>query len=417
MAETPDVADGVDMPNPATGSLAIAHKDYDVRGGGEVLAEQLAACFDAPLHVGHRNSDCEPDDSDLDIREIPLSRIETKAIEHGGLPRSIVYMLRWQAASLESYDTVITSGNEPLWWVPKDVQTVLAYTHSTPRWMYDLYYSKDFSGVRGRLDAAFNLVQRTLYESNVRRPDLWVCNSEVVARRVKRYWNIPTEQIEVVYPPVAVDEYSPDDAPTGEYYCYVGRLSQAKRVGEIVRALSGTDWELVVAGTGPAEQRLRSIAGDNVRFEGFVSETRKQKLMSGAKAGIFNALNEDFGMVPVEFLAAGTPVLTVREGMPEYTIVDGDRSMEGVRGYSYERGATNLAAAVRRFETEGVSATPAALSTFAEQFSKQAFCEGMAAAVEKAQHQSTVSVSWEADHRSDEPHSSQSPTVSDGGEP
>jgi|AntDeeMinimDraft_6_1070357.scaffolds.fasta_scaffold03958_3 glycosyltransferase involved in cell wall biosynthesis len=405
------------MSSPDTESLAIAHKDYDVRGGGEVLVEQLAACFDAPLYVGHRNSDCEPADHDLDIREIPLSTLEQRAVDHGGLPRSIAYMLRWQAAELAAFDTVITSGNEPLWWVPKDTQTVIAYTHSPPRWMYDLYHSKDLSGLRGRLDAAFNLVQRTLYESNVRRPDLWVCNSEVVARRVERYWNIPAEQIEVVYPPVAVDEYSPEDAPTADYYCYVGRLSQAKRVGEIVKAFAETDAELVVAGTGPEEQQLKSIAGDNVRFEGFVSEARKQELMSGAKAGIFNALNEDFGMVPVEFLAAGTPVLTVREGMPEYTIVDGERAMEGVRGYSYERGVSNLAAAVRRFETEGVTATPAELSTFAAQFSEHAFCEGMAAAVDKAQQRSTVDVSWESDRSSNGERRSQSPTLSDGGEP
>jgi len=357
------------MSNPATGRVAIAHKDYAVRGGGELLVEQLATCFDAPLYVGHRSSDSEPDDHDIDIREIPLSTIEKKAIEHGGLPRTMAYMLRWQAVDLESYGTVITSGNEPLWWVPKDVQTVIAYTHSTPRWMYDLYYSKDLSGFRGRLDAAFNIVQRTLYESNVRRPDLWVCNSEIVARRVERYWNIPPEEIEVVYPPVAVDEYDPDNAPTSDYYCYVGRLSQAKRVEEIVRAFDEIDEKLVVAGTGPEQQHLQSIAGENVRFEGFVSKDRKQQLMAGAKAGIFNALNEDFGMVPVEFLAAGTPVLTVREGMPEYTIVDGDRTMEGVRGYSYERGATNLTAAVRRFEKEGVTETADELSRFADQFS------------------------------------------------
>jgi len=409
------------MSTPDLGSVAVAHKDYDVRGGGEVLVEQLAACFDAPLYVGHRNSSCEPEGVDLDIREIPVSRLEKRAIEHGGLPRSLAYMLRWQAADLAAFETVITSGNEPLWWVPKDTQTVIAYTHSTPRWMYDLYYTKEFSGLRGRLDAAFNLVQRALYESNVRRPDLWVCNSEVVARRVERYWNIPHEEIEVVYPPVAVDDYDPDDAPTQEYYCYVGRLSRAKRVDEIVRAFteSATDTELVVAGTGPEKARLESMAGSNVRFEGFVSEHRKQQLMSGAKAGVFNGLNEDFGMVPVEFLAAGTPVLTVREGMPEYTIVDGERAMEGVRGYSYERGSQNLAATVRRFETEGVTATPAELSAFAEQFSEDAFCEGMKDAVETARERTAVSVSWESDRPSTdqtEPPRSQSAALSDGGE-
>lgn len=377
--------------------IAIAHKDYDVRGGGEVLAEELARTFDAPLHVGHRSNRCEPDNHDLDIREIPLSTLEQKAIERGGITRTATYMMRWQAANLDQYDIVITSGNEPLWWVPKGDQAVVAYTHSTPRWMYDLYHTKDFDGIRGRIDAAYNLVARSLYESNVRRPDIWVANSDVVARRIRRYWNIPEDRIRTVYPPVNVADYNPDAAATKDYYLHVGRLAGAKRVGEVIEVFNDLDHELVIAGTGPEEGRLKRLAADNIRFVGYVSEERKRELMAGAKAGINNALNEDFGMTPVEFLAAGTPMLTVREGMPEFTITDGDRAMEGVRGYSYERG--DLLTAIRRFEDQGVTATDEELADFAERFSVPAFREGIRNAVAAARERAGITPSWTEDTR------------------
>ena len=127
---------------------AIAHKDYAVRGGGERLAEELAETFDAPLVVGRRNADNEPDDLGPMLEEIDYSpipeRIAKWMIDRGGVTRSMAYQLVWQQQDeLTEYDTVITSGNEPMWYVPEDDQTVVAYTHSTPRWQYDLFHDVD----------------------------------------------------------------------------------------------------------------------------------------------------------------------------------------------------------------------------------------------------------------------------------
>ncbi|WP_433623521.1 hypothetical protein [Halomicrococcus sp. NG-SE-24] len=124
--------------------IAIAHKDYDVRGGGEVLAEELARTFDAPMFVGRRDADCEPDGLDVDIHEIDHGRLIKRMIDYEGAPRSAAYQFAWQRVDeLAAYDTIITSGNEPLWYVPQDDQTVVAYTHSPPRWQYDLFHDLD----------------------------------------------------------------------------------------------------------------------------------------------------------------------------------------------------------------------------------------------------------------------------------
>lgn len=389
--------------------IAIAHKDYDCRGGGEVFVRRLAEYLDAPIVTGRRNLANEPD-ADLDIREIPLSGIERRLIDRGGLGRTAAYMLRWPAAAdqLAQYDTVITSGNEPLWWTPEDDQTVIAYTHSTPRYMYDLFNeTTDFSGLEGRLATMFYTAQRVLYETNVRRPDVWVANSELVARRMERYWNLASEQIEVVHPPVDTHEYSADAAATEDFYLYLGRLASAKQVDAVVRAFDGLDAALVVAGEGAERDRLEAMAGENVRFEGFVSEQRKRELYSQARALIYPPLNEDFGMVPIEALAAGTPVLGVRDGFTRFQIQDGGC------GLLWDRG--DLRETIRRFERDGVAWSEAEIAEYAAvNWSIERFVREMHTVISDAQDATTVEVDLD-EPVTGEPSAEQPFAATDGG--
>jgi len=366
--------------------VAIAHKDYDVRGGGEVLAEELARTFDAPLYVGHDDPDKHSSSERVDVHEIaPESRWHW-AMDRGGALRGLAHMFHWRdnaPDALDAYDTVVTSGNEPLWWPSRDEQTVVAYTHSTPRWMYDLFHDVD-----GFLGRTYNQVQRRAYEGRVKDPDLWVANSDLVARRIQKYWNVPDEQIRVVYPPVRTHEYSPDDAPTRDYYLHLGRLAEHKRVDELVEAFNalGSEYPLKIAGKGPDRERLEALADDHIEFCGFVSEERKHELMAGAKAHVYPALNEDFGMVPIESMAAGTPVVGVDEGFTQYQITDGKN------GYTFAR--DGLTDAVRQFEREGVSWDADRIAEFAERFSVEQFREGMHEAVAEAQERSRVTPPW-----------------------
>ncbi|WP_226043517.1 glycosyltransferase [Natrinema sp. DC36] len=379
--------------------IAIAHKDYDTRGGGEVFCRRLAHAIDAPMYVGRRNQANEPDDAALDIHEIPLSSVDKWMIDRGGLTRTAAYALRWQAAAedLTEYDTIIMSGNEPLWYVPQDQQTVIAYTHSTPRFMYDLYNERmDFSGLMGRLATLFNTAQRTVYESNVNRPDLWVANSDLVARRIERYWNVPEEQIRTIYPPVDTHNYNPDDAKTGEFYLHIGRLVDAKCVDEIVQAFNGHDATLLIAGDGDERARLEELAEDNIKFLGFVTEERKQELYSRAKALLYSPLNEDFGMVPIEALAAGTPVIGVKDGFTQFQVQHGEN------GLLYDRGAADLRATVRDFERDGVSWTEYEIAEWTRRwFGIQRFEREIREAIEDAQQRSEVVPEW--DHETPQP--------------
>jgi glycosyltransferase involved in cell wall biosynthesis len=161
-------------------------------------------------------------------------------------------------------------------------------------------------------------------------------------------------------------------------------------VDDIVRAFEKLRAELVVAGDGPERKNLERISGENVEFAGYVSEVEKKELLAGAKAFIFNGQNEDFGISPVEALAAGTPLIGVEEGMTQYQVI------EGKSGYTFPRDASgrSIREAVERFEAEGVVWDDAAIKEFAGRFSVGTFQKRMYAALEQAAENADVTPDW-----------------------
>jgi len=305
--------------------VAVAHKDYDVRGGGEILAEHLARGLDAPLVVGHGDESNQPVETELDIRELaPESRWHRLAARGG------------------------------------------------------------YHDIDGWLGRTATQAKRWLFEQELSTgADLWVANSDIVARRMRRYWGIDEADLRVVYPPVETAELSPDLEPTGDYYLSLGRLAETKRVGEAIRAANSRGLDLKIAGTGPRENHLQELAGPTVEMLGWVDGERKRELLAGAKAMISCCRNEDFGMAPVEAMASGTPVITVDEGMPQHTVADGER------GITYNRG--ELEAAISRFETMGVEWSDAELAQWATaQFGVGRFVDEMQQAVAEARERTRV---------------------------
>jgi len=369
--------------------LAVAHWGEHADGGGDRLAWELTRIFeDAPFYVGWKDAAIEP--GDVDSRQLIHGSLLTRALEHGGIPRQFAHLLGWQIAEpLRKYDVLVTSGNEPLFYVPPDDQTWVAYIHHTNRRQSDQItevQSSRFISVK----LILYYVMRVAYDHNTHKPDLFVVNSEIVKRRVHRYWGIPEEKIEVVYPPIETNSYSPEDAETRDYYLTLSRLDWHKDIDGIVRAFNELDQRLIVAGDGQERGSLEAIAGENVEFAGFVSEERKRELLAGAKAFVFNGRDEDFGIAPVEALAAGTPLLGIDEGMTQFQVI------QGKNGYRHSRDGDgpSLTETVRRFEQEGIEWSSDEIAAFADRFSVSSFHEGMQDAVHKAIGRSTVSPDW-----------------------
>jgi len=374
--------------------LAVAHWGEHCNGGGERVAWELGRQLDCPVYVGRRDTAIEPDD--VDIREIDHNRVTRRLVDQGGVGQMLGYQLAWELPGLEEYDTIVTSGNEPLAYVPqRDDQVWVHYVHHTSRQATDRLSS--MHDKQGRLrpllepvEQAVRKVERHVYASYARKPDLLVANSPVIKRRIQRYWGIPAQDIRVVYPPVPVDQYSRTYAPTSGRYVTVSRLDGHKRIDEIVRAFNQTSHELVIAGDGSERDRLERLADDNVSLAGYVSEQRKRDLLASARAFVFNAEREDFGLAPVEALASGTPVIGVREGMTQHQVRDGET------GITYDRGS--LGDAIDRFERDGVAFSERDLEAYAEQFSTRAFVGGIKDAISEARERARIDVQLSSPH-------------------
>jgi glycosyltransferase involved in cell wall biosynthesis len=174
----------------------------------------------------------------------------------------------------------------------------------------------------------------------------------------------------VIHPPVDVAALAPSP-PRKNHFLAASRLVPYKNIAAIVEAFrSMPDLELVVAGDGPEAARLRELAGPNVSFRGFVSDQELRELMATARAFVF-AAEDDFGIVPVEAQAEGTPVLALgRGGVQETVIANGP----GRTGMFFETpDARAIAACVQEFIADEASFSRSACRDQARRFSAERF--------------------------------------------
>jgi glycosyltransferase involved in cell wall biosynthesis len=200
----------------------------------------------------------------------------------------------------------------------------ICYIHHPPRNLYGYATGSNLQKyplVRAYA-AIVNFYLRHYDYAAAQAVDYFIANSKETARRVEKFYRRDST---VIYPPIEMNSkiQNPKSKIHGDYFLSVGRFSWAKRVDLIIRACNELKLPLKVAGTGKEEKYLKSIAGPTVEFEGGVSDSRLAELYAGAKALIFCALDEDFGMVPVEAMAYGTPVVALGQGGVKETVIPG----------------------------------------------------------------------------------------------
>lgn len=250
----------------------------------------------------------------------------------------------------------------------------LSYVHTPVRYLHDLFETY-FEGSPRSVRAAARLVRAPLAAWDVRtarRPDALLANSANVARRIRRLWG---RDAVVVAPPVDTLFYTP--APRERSgLLVVSALVPYKRVADAVAASAAAGFPLTIAGRGPQEALLRRQAGASVRFAGSPDDEGLRDLYRAAEAVLMPG-EEDFGIVPVEAMACGTPVVALARGGALETVED------GVTGVLYPReGPEGLVEAVGRLLTLHLDPGSAVLS--AARFSRAAFRDRFLAAAREA---------------------------------
>ena len=313
--------------------VAIVHDWLYTIGGAERVLRAMLLCF--PNATVYALFDAL---TPSDRAKIGLGATRTSFLQHmPGMPRRHrLYLplmpLAVEQFDLSGYDLIISSSYA----VAKGVLTGpdqfhLAYVHSPMRYAWDLQHqylreAKLEKGARGWL-TRWLLHRMRMWDSRTAQGvNSWVANSHFVARRVHKVYG---RRAVVIPPPVTVPD-RPPSAKKEDYFLAASRLVSYKNVRAIVQAFAELpDQTLVVAGDGPERGRLEAIAGQNVRFRGFLPDAEMRLLMGRARAFIF-AAEEDFGIMPLEAQAEGTPVIALGRGGARETIATAGPAQTGL---------------------------------------------------------------------------------------
>jgi glycosyltransferase involved in cell wall biosynthesis len=224
------------------------------------------------------------------------------------------YFPAFKSLNLQDYDLIISSTSSFAKAVKKKQKSLhICFCHNVTRFLWDtetyLKEYKDYSLYKPLIGRFFQLMRGIDLESS-RNPDIYVANSTVVAQRIKRIYG---RDATVINYPIDSRKFLLHENEKEDFYLVSSRLISYKRVDLIVEAFNWLGWPLLIVGDGPERKYLEPKALDNIQFLGYVSDELRASLMARARGVIVAAL-EDYGLVPIEANASGTPVIAYGAG-------------------------------------------------------------------------------------------------------
>ena len=233
----------------------------------------------------------------------------------------------WESFDLRKFDVVISSS---AWYMPKGVLTSsetasICYCHTPPRYLYGYPESVKKNFLIKLYAGIVNPFMRRYDYLTAQRVDYFICNSENVKRRIKKFYG---REAKVIYPPVSPMKQLNNETMkqlNNDYFLMVNRLVWHKRVDLAIKACRKLGLKLKIVGEGREKRNLEKIAkGDkNIEFLGYVNENKLNELYNGCKAVLYLGEEEDFGITPVEAMSYGKPVIGLKSGGIQETVVEG----------------------------------------------------------------------------------------------
>lgn len=363
-----------------TGNVAVVHDWLPLVGGAERVVQQMLRAFpNATLYTLFDFL------SEAERAEITSGApVHTSRLNNWpGVRRYYRYLILQCTRAIEEFDVtdhgLVLSSSAAL---AKGVltspdQVHVSYIHSPARYAWDLTHDYINS-----IDGLGRTLKRKVAREMMHRLRLWdmrsvaqvdhmIANSHFIRKRI---WKTYRREAEVIYPPVDTDRFHVTHAPRDDFFFTASRMVPYKRIDLIVETFTARpDLKLVVCGDGPEMARIRALAGKNIAFLGHAPFEVMRDHMQRARGFVF-AAKEDFGIVPVEAQACGTPVIALDQGGTAETVCGpSDRVTTGVH-FSDQTPAA-LGRALREFEEIEAGFDAEAISAHARRFSSDRFVE------------------------------------------
>lgn len=328
--------------------VAFVHDYLTQYGGAEKVLEAFIELFpEAPIYTGIYNKNA------LAISKIISNQriITAEKTLINAFPKYFTFLmpLIFEGFDLREYDIIISDGTA---WakgiITKPNQIHISYIHTPPRFLYK-YSVESQARNKWYFKPAISIIDHFLRiwdYAAAQRPDYILTNSEETKRRIRKFYR---KDATVIYPPVDIQKVDLNKARLNNlkapYYLLLGRIVPYKNFDLIIEAFNLLGLPLVIMGTGPEEAHLKAIAKENITFMGQVSDEIKMQGLTECLGVISSVVDEDFGIVPIEAMSFGKPVLAHKSGGVLETVKD------GINGVFYEtQEVDSLIKSIRDFD-------------------------------------------------------------------
>jgi glycosyltransferase involved in cell wall biosynthesis len=349
--------------------VALVHDWMNQVGGAEDVLETLVDLFpDAPLYTSLYWPEKMPAHwQSWDIRTAFINRLPfAQRRQQLYFP---LYPYAFEQFDFNDYDLVLSNKSGFCHGVitgPDTTHICYCLTPTRYVWRYQQYARQENLGRMVHLMLQPFLTQLRLWDRLAAdRVDHFIAISEEVRRRIGKIYR---REAAIIYPPVDTGRFEPAAGQIDDYYLIVGRLVPYRRIDLLIEAFNHLQRPLVIAGSGRDRERLEAMAGPNITFLGYVPDDQLPELMAKCRAFMFPG-EEDFGIAPIQAMAAGRPVIAYAAGGAKETVIPGTGRLFA------EQTVAAIIEAVESFDPNSVS--PAFIRRHAEQFDVSRFKQQM----------------------------------------
>lgn len=344
---------------------ALVHDWLNQIGGAEDVLENLVALYpEAPLYTSLYAPQVMPDHwREWDIRtsfidRLPLARRKQQLY----FP---LYPTAFEQFDFRQYDLVLSNKSGFCHGIitgPETLHICYCLTPTRYVWRYHQYAEQENLGRLTRsLLVPFLAWLRQWDRLAADRVDHFIAISQEVRRRIGKIYR---REATIIYPPVDTGRFELSNR-VDDYYVIVGRLVPYRRIDLLIEAFNKMGRRLLIAGNGRDRERLEAMAGPTVEFLGYVPDADLPDLLARARAFVFPG-EEDFGIAPIQAMAAGRPVIAYAGGGALDTVIPGET------GWLFAE--QSVAAIIEAVETaDPTSLSPARIRQHAEQFDTAVF--------------------------------------------